>query len=66
MIKACLIGISGYGDVHFNDLLREQEAGRSRLFAATVINQAEEKEKCARLMEIGCEIFTDHRKMLEK
>ena len=66
MIKACIIGISGYGATHYNDLLREQEAGRSKLFAATVINQEEEKGKCAKLREIGCEIFTDHRKMLRK
>lgn len=35
------------------------------LAAATVINQDEEAEKCARLRTAGCEIFESYRSMLE-
>jgi predicted dehydrogenase len=63
-IRTCLIGVSGFGDVHYNDLLREVGAGRMDAVAATVINQDEEAAKCARLRELGCRLFTDYREML--
>ena len=66
MNTAGLIGISGFGNVHYHDLLREHEAGRMKYLAATVINQPEEPEKCAKLRELGIEIFDDHRAMLQK
>jgi hypothetical protein len=40
--RTCLIGISGFGAVHYNDLLREVGVGRMQAVAATVINQGEE------------------------
>ena len=64
MINVCLIGISGFGRVHYADLLRASDRGAVRLRAATVINQPDEPEKCQRLRELGCELFTDHRAML--
>ena len=63
MIDACIIGVSGFGRVHYTDLMRETDAGRMRPVAATIINQPEEPERCARLRELGCEIFDDHRAM---
>jgi predicted dehydrogenase len=66
MIIAGLIGVSGFGNVHYHDLLREHEAGRMKYLAATVINQPEEPEKCAKLRSLGVEIFEDHRAMLKK
>jgi predicted dehydrogenase len=64
MTNVCLIGISGFGRVHYADLFRAIARGEVRLRAATVINQPDEPEKCQRLRELGCEIFTDHRAML--
>jgi predicted dehydrogenase len=64
MTDVCLIGVSGFGRVHYEDLLRAVARGEVRLRAATVINQSEEPAKCQRLRELGCELFTDHRAML--
>jgi predicted dehydrogenase len=63
-MRACLCGVSGFGEVHYNDLLRESQAGRCEIVAATVINAQDEPAKCARLRELGCEIFDDYRAML--
>ncbi len=65
-IRTALIGVSGFGNTHYNDLLKETEAGRYQPVAATIINQDEEREKCEALQSFGCELFTDHREMLEK
>ncbi len=66
MVKACIIGISGYGGVHYNLLTGAQSEGQVALVGATVINQAEEQEKCAYLRSIGCQLFADYTVMLEK
>ena len=66
MIRAAIIGISGFGRTHYNDLIGQVAAGHMQAVAATVINQDEEAERCAHLREIGCELFTDHREMLRK
>ena len=42
--------------MHYNDFVREHAAGRVNVVAATVINQAEEAEKCAFLKSIGCRL----------
>ena len=42
MFNAAIIGISGFGAVHYNDFLREHAAGRIHIVGATVINQEEE------------------------
>ncbi|MBN2712475.1 MAG: Gfo/Idh/MocA family oxidoreductase [Planctomycetes bacterium] len=66
MINCCVIGVTGFGDVHYKDLLRESEAGNVKVVAATIINQDEVPEKCEKLREMGCEIFTDYKEMLAK
>lgn len=66
MNKACIIGISGYGRVHYNLLTAEQAAGNVEIVGATVINQDEEQEKCAHLRSIGCRLFDDYRVMLKE
>ena len=66
MINVAVIGISGFGNVHYNDLVREYKAGRAGIVAATVINQDEEADKCAFLKSIGCKLFTDYRPMLDE
>ena len=64
MTNVCLIGISGFGRVHYDNLLHAVARGDVRLRAATVINQPDEPEKCQCLRELGCELFKDHRAML--
>lgn len=64
MFNAALIGVSGFGAIHYNDFVREHAAGRITPVAATVINQQEEAEKCAFLQSIGCRLYTDYRQML--
>ena len=64
MFNAAIIGVSGFGDVHYRDLVREHAAGRVNIVAATVINQEEEAKKCDFLRSVGCRIYTDYRDML--
>ncbi len=66
MINVAVIGISGFGAVHYNDLVREHNARRANFIAAVVINPEEEAEKCAFLKSIGCRIYADYRIMLEE
>ena len=64
MLNTAIIGISGYGNTHYEDLRRRLERAEIRILGATVINQAEEAEKCAFLQSIGCRIFDSHKAML--
>jgi len=66
MINACIIGVSGFGRVHYTDLMKQVEAGRMRVVAATVINEPEEPEKCAKLRSVGAKIFTDSDEMFRE
>lgn len=66
MAKACIIGVSGYGRVHYDLLTAEQAAGNVEIVGATIINQDEEQEKCAYLRSIGCRIFDDYTAMLDE
>jgi len=63
-VNACLIGVSGFADFHYRGLLRQVERGRVSIIGATVINQEEEREKCAILRGLGCRVFEDYREML--
>ena len=65
-LAACIVGVSGFGKVHYNDLLREVEAGRMRALGATVRHQERDKEQCDRLRSLGCTIFADYRAMLDE
>jgi predicted dehydrogenase len=66
VFSAAIIGVSGFGGVHYQDLMRQVEQGHMKIIGATVINQEEEAEKCARLRELGCEIFGDYEEMLAR
>jgi predicted dehydrogenase len=66
MYNAVIIGISGFGNVHYDDLHAGVEAGKWRIVGATVINQNEEVEKCSWLKGQGTELFTDWQEMLDK
>ena len=52
-----LVGVSGYGRVHYDDIMRAVAAERADILCATVINQAEEAERCQTLRECGCTLF---------
>lgn len=64
MIRAALIGISGYGRWHLLMLAEQALLGRVRLVAATVINQDAEPGLCARLRAHGVALYPDHDTML--
>lgn len=64
MIKAALIGVSSYGRVHLRMIDHMVAKGELELVAATVINQEEEAELCAKLKAGGCELFRDYEEML--
>jgi len=66
MIKIAIIGVSGFGNVHYRDLIRYQERGKLQIIGAAIINQDEEADKCAKLKSVGCELFTDYKAMLKK
>lgn len=60
-----IVGVSGYGKVMLKSLLAAAKTENIRLVAATVINQAEEKETCDPLREAGCAICPDYQSMLD-
>lgn len=62
-IKVAIVGVSGFGRVHYEDILRAYKAGRVEIVCATVINQEEESDKCDTLRQCGCTIFDDAREM---
>ncbi len=64
--RAAIIGVSGFGNVHYSDLMREVEVGNCKIIAATVINQDDEVEKCEKLKSLGTILYTDYNEMLEK
>ncbi len=65
MINAAIIGVSGFGRTHYEDIVREYHQKRVNIAGATIINQEEEKDKCDFLKSIGCRLFTDYNQMLE-
>jgi predicted dehydrogenase len=64
MIKACLIGVSGFAEVHLRDLLRQQGLGRLELVAVAVLDRERALPACAALEAFGCRIFGDYQTML--
>lgn len=64
--EVALIGVSGFANVHYRDLMRLHQTGVLRFSAATVINQDEEAEKCREMRGIGTELFADCREMFNR
>jgi predicted dehydrogenase len=62
---AALIGVTGYGRIHFRELTRLHEAGALKLAAATVINPDEAVEACERLAARKVAIYQDFQDMLD-
>lgn len=65
-LKGAIIGVSGYGNVHYTDLMRCCKEGLMEFVGATVINRDVEQEKCAALESMGCKIYDDYKVMLDE
>lgn len=57
-IKVALIGISGYGKVHFQHVCRLVREKRAEISAAVVINPDQVPNELAVLREMGCAIYS--------
>ncbi len=66
MLNVALVGVSGFADCHYRELLSLREMGLIRIVAATVINQEAEASKCSLLRELGCAVYDDYRRMLSE
>ena len=63
-IATAIVGVSGFGRTHYQDLVAGAERGVLRPVAACIINQTEEAEKCAVLRELGATLYDDFATML--
>ena len=57
LIRAAIVGVSGYGRWHLLMAMEQALVGRLQLVGATVINQAEEPVICDRLRRQGVPVF---------
>lgn len=62
--NAAIIGVSGYGRIHYSLMREHALLGRLNPIGATIINQDEETEIVAALKDMGCRIFDDYGEML--
>lgn len=63
-LQAAIVGVSGYGRIHYAFMREQALAGRVDLVGATIINPDEEEEIVAELTGMGCRIFGDYEDML--
>lgn len=63
-LKAAIVGVSGYGRIHYSFMREQALAGKVELVGATIINPEEEAEIVAELTAMGCRIFGDYQEML--
>ena len=66
MYRFAIIGVTGFGKVHFDDMRTLTEEGKGKPVAATVVNPEEAPEQMAWLLEQGCEIFSDFKEMFRR
>jgi predicted dehydrogenase len=64
--NAAIVGVSGYGRVHYSLMREHVLSGRLNPVGATIINQDEEKEIVGELRNMGCRIFDDFGDMLSE
>lgn len=64
MIRVCLIGVTGWGSVHYGELIEHHAQGLARLVAATIINPDDVRDRITHLQGIGCQVHADFREML--
>ena len=60
MLNAAIIGVSGFGITHLNDLFREHEAGRLNFIAAVIHQNQVSPENLERIKALNVEIFEDY------
>ena len=65
MIRAAIVGISGYGRWHLRMAMDQAGQGRLKLVAAVVINRAEEAALCDELTVQGVTIYPDFDGMIK-
>lgn len=65
MIQAAIIGVTGYGQIHFEALQALREQGRVNIVAATIINEEEAREATDYLKQAGTRIYRDYQAMLQ-
>ncbi len=63
--KICLVGVSGFGNVHYHDVLRGVESGRLQIVGSTIINPDEERGKVQKLQSLGCRVHQNFEAMLD-
>ena len=66
MIKVAIVGVTGFGSTHYNDIMREYAAGRVQPTAAVIINPEEAGEKVDKLRAAGCDILPDFDTLIAK
>ena len=64
MIRAAIVGVSGYGRWHLLMAMEQALVGRLQLIGAAVINQKEEATICARLRRQGVAVFESFDQMI--
>jgi predicted dehydrogenase len=64
MIRAVLVGVSGYGRWHLLMAIEQMLLGRLKLVGATVINQSEQEPICRRLTRLGVPVFDTFEQMM--
>jgi len=65
MIRAALVGVSGYGRWHLLMAMEQVILGRMTLLGATVINRREQAGVCRRLERMGVPVFDTFEQMME-
>lgn len=64
MIRAALVGVSGYGRWHLLMAMEQMLLGRLKLVGVTVIDRAEQKDICRRLGRLGVPVFDRFEEMM--
>jgi predicted dehydrogenase len=64
MIRAALVGVSGYGRWHLLMAIEQMLLGRLELVGVTVINPAEQAMICRRLVRLGVPVFDTFDQMM--
>jgi len=62
--RIALIGVTGYGRIHLEELKTLVNSRKAELTAATVINPEDAPEQMDWLLQAGVEIFSDYQEML--
>lgn len=65
MIRAALVGVSGYGRWHLLMAMEQMLLGRLKLIGVTVVNAQEQAALCRRLERQGAKIFATFDQMMD-